>query len=45
MKNVVGRSNMILFILKDHAALEMDHGSNIVEFGNELGTNSGGNLT
>lgn len=41
MKNVVGRSNMILFTLKDHAALEMDHGSNIVEFGNELQTNSG----
>lgn len=45
VKNVVGRSNMILFILKDHAALEMDRGSNIVEFGNHLGTNSGGNLT
>ena len=45
MKNVVGRSNMILFISKDLAALEMDRGSNIVEFRNELGMNSGGNLT
>lgn len=44
MKNVVGRSDMILFVLKDHATLEMDRGPSKVGFGGELGTKSRGNL-
>ena len=34
---------MILFILKDHTALEVDGGPTIARFGGELGTNSEGN--
>lgn len=45
VKNFMWRSNMILLILKDRTALEMDCDPSIMEFRGELRTKSGENLT